>query len=101
MDMATTAETDGRPTGRHEAPRRELLPGVTARSAVLVVGVLLLQRGFVLGYVGAFHAPDPREIPLAVVAPAGAPAGTARSAADRLHGIEGDPVAARVAGDEA
>ena len=87
--------------GRHEADRRELLPGVTLRSAVLVVGVLLLQLGFVLSYVGAFHAPSPRSVPVAVVAPAGAPAGTAASAAARLDRLPGAPLSARPAADEA
>jgi hypothetical protein len=86
--------------GQHEAPRRELLPGVTRRAAVLVVGVLLLQLGFVLSYVGAFHAPTPRDVPLAVVAPAGAPAGTAESVASSLERIPGDPLDVQVAGAE-
>jgi hypothetical protein len=87
--------------GRHEAQRRELLPGVTLRSAVLVIGVLLLQLGFVLSYVGAFHAPTPRSVPIAVVAPAGAPAGTAQSAAARLGALPGTPLSARTAASEA
>ncbi len=82
--------------GLHEAPRRELLPGVTRRAAVLVIGVLLLQLGFVLSYVGAFHAPAPRDVPLAVVAPPGAPAGTADQVAAQLEGIAGDPLDVRV-----
>ena len=86
--------------GQHEAPHRELLPGVTRRAAVLVVGVLLLQLGFVLSYVGAFHAPTPRGVPLAVVAPAGAPAGTAESLADQLAGLPGDPLQVQVADTE-
>jgi hypothetical protein len=86
--------------GRHEAQRRELLPGVTLRSALLVVAVLLLQLGFVLSYVGAFHAPTPRSVPLAVVAPAGAPAGTAQQAADRLDGLARHPLAARPVASE-
>jgi hypothetical protein len=86
--------------GLHEAPRRELLPGVTRRAAVLVIGVLLLQLGFVLSYVGAFHAPTPRDVPLAVVAPAGAPAGTAQSVADQLEALDGDPLQVQVAGSE-
>ena len=86
--------------GLHEAPRRELLPGVTRRAAVLVIGVLLLQLGFVLSYVGAFHAPTPRDVPLAVVAPAGAPAGTAQSAAAQLEGLTGDPLEVQVADTE-
>lgn len=80
--------------GLHQAPRRELLPGVTRRAAVLVVGVLLVQLGFVLSYVGAFHAPVPREVPVAVVAPAGAPAGTADSLVERLDGLDGRPLEA-------
>jgi hypothetical protein len=87
--------------GRHEAGRRELLPGVNLRSVVLVVGVLLLQFGFVLSYVGAFHAPEPRRVPVAVVAPAGAPAGTAQRVVARLDGIAGEPLDARTAADEA
>jgi hypothetical protein len=66
-----------------------------------VVGVLLLQLGFVLSYVGAFHAPTPRNLPLAVVVPAGAPAGTGNSVVDRLEGIDGDPLDARAVGSEA
>src|SRR3954471_14259120 len=87
--------------GQHEAPRRELLPGVTRRAALLVVGVLLLQLGFVLSYVGAFHAPTPRDIPLAVVVPTGAPAGTADSVVEQLEGLDGDPLDVRTADSEA
>jgi hypothetical protein len=86
--------------GLHEAPRRELLPGVTRRAAVLVIGVLLLQLGFVLSYVGAFHAPTPRDVPVAVVAPAGAPAGTADQVAAQLEVLAGDPLDVRVADTE-
>jgi hypothetical protein len=86
--------------GRHEAARRELIPGVTLRSAVLVIGVLLLQLGFVLSYIGAFHAPTPRQVPIAVVAPAGAPAGTAENVVRQLDGISGDPLSARTAPSE-
>jgi hypothetical protein len=86
--------------GLHEAPRRELLPGMTRRAAVLVIGVLLLQLGFVLSYVGAFHAPAPRDVPLAVVMPAGAPAGIAQVVVDRLEGLAGDPLGVLVADTE-
>jgi hypothetical protein len=86
--------------GLHEAPRRELLPGVTRRAAVLVIGVLLLQLGFVLSYVGAFHAPTPRDVPLAVVAPAGAPPGTADQVVAQLEGSAGGPLDVRVADTE-
>jgi hypothetical protein len=66
-----------------------------------VIGVLLLQFGFVLSYVGAFHAPTPRQVPLAVVAPAGAPAGTSASVVARFDGLAGRPLDARTAADEA
>lgn len=88
-------------TGRHEVPRRELLPGVTVRSVALVLGVLLLQLAFVLSYVGAFHQPTPRDIPLAVVAPAAAPAGTAEQVAAGLDGLAGTPLDSRAVGTEA
>src|SRR3954471_19563119 len=86
--------------GAHEAPQRVLIPGVTRRAAALVIGVLLLQFGFVLSYVGAFHAPTPYDVPVAVVAPSGAPAGTAASVVDRLDGLDGHPLGARAADSE-
>ena len=48
----------------------ELFAAVTARTLLLVIGVLLIQLGFVLSYVGAFHHPTPQRVPVAVVAPA-------------------------------
>ena len=98
MMASTTTVDEARAThaGRHEAPRRELLPGVTRRSALLVVGVLLLQLGFVLSYVGAFHAPTPREIPVAVVAPVG----TAQQVAQQLNALDGDPLDVHVVASE-
>ncbi len=36
--------------------------------AALFVGVLLLQMGFILSYVAAFHQPTPRDIEIAVIA---------------------------------
>ncbi|WP_199588967.1 DUF3533 domain-containing protein [Blastococcus sp. TF02A-26] len=73
----------------------------TVRTAVLVLGVLLLQLGFVLSYIGAFHSPTPREVPLAVVLPAGAPADAAGDVVDALNGIDGSPLDARAVADEA
>jgi hypothetical protein len=43
---------------------------ISPRTTALVIGVLLLQLGFVLSYVGAFHTSTPHRIPIAVVAPA-------------------------------
>ncbi|MFB6888867.1 ABC transporter permease [Kitasatospora sp. NPDC056327] len=55
------------------APRKglaaELKGAVTPRAALLVIGVLLLQLGFVVSYVGALHHPAPHELSIAVVAP--------------------------------
>jgi hypothetical protein len=81
--------------GRHEAPdsevadpaaarpglRAELADAVTARTVAMVAAVLLLQLGFILSYVGAFHSPKPHHISLAVIAPT--------QAAENLNGIAG------------
>jgi hypothetical protein len=66
-----------------------------------VLGVLLLQLGFIASYLGAFHDPKPRDIPIAVVAPPGAPAGSADQAVARLNQLSGHPVKARAASDAA
>ncbi|MGW0040689.1 hypothetical protein [Rhodococcus sp. NPDC003348] len=76
------------PTDRYSP--RQILIAVT-------IGVLLLQLGFITSYVAAFHQPTPRDIPIAVVAEAGLPAGIDQQVADRLNDIDGHPVQARVA----
>ncbi|MDN5745261.1 MAG: DUF3533 domain-containing protein [Nocardioidaceae bacterium] len=86
--------------GDLEAPRLELLPGVTRSAALLVLGALVLQLGFVFSYVGAFHSPTLRDAPIGVVAPAGAPPGAAQSVADKLNGLDGGPVDAAAYPDE-
>jgi hypothetical protein len=48
----------------------ELEESVQPRTVILIAGVLLMQLGFILSYVGAFHAPTPSGVPVAVVAPA-------------------------------
>jgi hypothetical protein len=58
----------------------------------MVIGVLVLQLGFILSYVGAFHAPKPQRIPVAVVAPAAVAAQTAA----RINAISGRPLQADV-----
>ncbi|MBT2213321.1 DUF3533 domain-containing protein [Actinomadura sp. NEAU-AAG7] len=74
----------------------ELRDAVTPRSMALVTGVLALQLGFILSYIGAFHSPTPHRIPVAVVAPAQ----VAGPLVTRLNGLDGDPVEARPAGSE-
>lgn len=59
------------------------------------VGVLILQLGFIASYVAAFHQPTPREIPIAVVAEQGIPAGVDTDTVDKLNGIDGTPLQAR------
>lgn len=76
---------------------RELRDAISPRTVVLVLGVLLLQLGFIASYVGAFHQAEPRSVPITVVAPTGAPAGTAGRAADALSRIEGTPLEATTA----
>jgi hypothetical protein len=92
------------PTGADEPVQKrgvgaELRDAITVRSFVLVLGVLLLQLGFIASYLGAFHDPKPRDIPIAVVAPAGAPAGTADQVVIRLNQLPGHPLKARTASD--
>jgi hypothetical protein len=53
--------------GENEPVRKkfldELHDAVSLRTFLLVFGVLLLQLGFILSYVGAFHSPRPVRIP--------------------------------------
>ena len=70
------------------------------RPAVLLVGVLLIQLGFIASYVGAFHSPTPRDVPVAVVAPEGASSDVARQTADSLNALEDHPLKATVSRDE-
>jgi hypothetical protein len=81
--------------------RDELRDAVTRRASVLVLGVLLLQLGFIASYLGAFHNPAPRRIPIAVVAPPGAPPGTAAQTAAKLNALTGHPLQARAAASTA
>ncbi len=91
--------------GRHEAPERppthssgltgrvgfraEVRDAVSPRTVALVVGVLFVQLAFILSYVGAFHAPKPHRIPVALVAPAQASA----HLVPQLDALPGQPVA--------
>lgn len=98
--------TDTSTPGRHERPepvraaptwRAELKNAVSPRTVTLVVGVFLLQLGFILSYVGAFHSPKAHEIDLAVVAPES----TAATVVAQLNSIDSHPVRARLVNDQA
>jgi hypothetical protein len=84
---------------RQRAPgfAAELRDAVSARTALVIAGVLLLQFGFILSYLGAFHAPRPRHIPVDIVAPAPA----AAQLAARIGSLPGQPLRARVVTSEA
>ncbi|MER6391994.1 DUF3533 domain-containing protein [Streptomyces sp. NPDC059382] len=74
----------------------EVKDAVTARAALLVLGVLALQLAFITSYIGAFHHPVPSEIPLAVAAPA---RGVADRYAERLDTLPGAPLDAHAVKD--
>jgi hypothetical protein len=95
-DVSRGADVRDRP-GRRRSFGTDLRDAVTGRAVALVLGVLALQLGFVASYLGALHAPSPHRIDLAVVAPGGA----APQVAQRLGALPGDPLAPRVAADEA
>ncbi|MBY4130786.1 hypothetical protein HQO83_20540 [Rhodococcus fascians] len=71
------------------------------KMSLLAAAVLVLQLGFILSYVSAFHEPTPHAIPIAVVTEAGLPEGLDQQTADRLDAIEGTPLDARTAADTA
>jgi hypothetical protein len=69
--------------------RAELRDAVSLRTISLIIGVLLLQLGFILSYVGAFHAPKPHEIRIGIVSPSEK---ISTQIADKLNGIGEHPV---------
>jgi len=89
-------------TNKHEAAEPPETLGdrfrdaIAPRTLVLGLGVLLLQFGFILSYIGAFHAPAPHRIPVTVVAPEQ----VAAQVVDKLNAVAGEPVAARTSDDE-
>ncbi len=92
---------EDRATGTTAADTAEhVRSAIKPRAALLLLGVLVLHLAFTFSYVGAFHNPKPHEIPMGVVAPSGAPAGTAEKAADQFNEIAEHPIDARVVGDE-
>ena len=75
----------------------ELFDAITSRTLLLVIGVLLIQLGFVLSYVGAFHHPTPHQVPVAVVAPAQ----ISGRVVTELSGLHGQPLSANAVPSEA
>ncbi|MGW7541383.1 ABC transporter permease [Streptomyces sp. NPDC054770] len=71
----------------------ELRDALNLRGVLLIVGVFALQLGFVLSYIGAFHAPKPHHIPVAVVAPAQ----VSGQVVKQLDALRSDPLDARPA----
>ncbi|MCZ4519827.1 hypothetical protein O4220_15025 [Rhodococcus ruber] len=71
------------------------------KMSLLAAAVLVLQLGFILSYVSAFHEPTPHAIPIAVVTETGLPDGLDQQTADRLNTIDGAPLDARTAVDTA
>src|SRR3954453_14029306 len=95
------------PYGRHELPEEapepqsfgaEFRDAVSLRTVVLILGVLLLQLGFVLSYVGAFHAPTPQHIPLGVASPSTQASGRVVA---KINSIPSAPLAAVPVADRA
>lgn len=86
------------PAPHHEHSSDNLLVkyGATKVMAALFVGVLLLQMGFILSYVAAFHQPTPHGIEIAVIADRGTPDGMDQQIADKLNAIDGTPLNAQV-----
>jgi hypothetical protein len=70
---------------------------VSLRTVGLIIGVLALQVGFILSYVGAFHAPTPHQITIAVAAPAQVSA----QLVPKLNAIPSAPVHATAVTSEA
>ncbi|MEU3704002.1 DUF3533 domain-containing protein [Streptomyces anulatus] len=75
----------------------EMRDAITTRAVLVMVGVLLLQLGFALSYMGAFHAPEPHRIPIVVVAPQTVEA----SLVARLNALPGEPLHATSVPDRA
>ncbi|PHQ48446.1 DUF3533 domain-containing protein [Streptomyces cinnamoneus] len=67
---------------------QEARQAVTGRAALLVIGTLVLQLGFIASYIGAFHHPVPKDISLGVVAPRQ----ISGQLVDKLRGLPGDPL---------
>ncbi|MDQ2957926.1 MAG: ABC transporter permease [Actinomycetota bacterium] len=97
-DRPASAEEAARTEGQQQPGfLTELWDAISVRTVTLVVGVLVLQLGFILSYVGAFHSPTPHRIPVSVVAPAQ----VAPQLIGQLNGIPGNPLHAVAVTDQA
>ncbi len=76
----------------------ELRDAVSARTVLLILGVLVVQLAFVASYVGAFHDPQPHDVSIGVVAP---DRQTAQQVAGKLDAPDGHPLAPAVVGSRA
>jgi len=99
----TTASEHGRQGSPEEliAPQgfwAELRDAVSLRTVSLIGGVLLLQFGFILSYVSAFHAPKPHEIRLGIVSPSQK---ISEQTADKMNAISSHPLNAVPVADKA
>jgi len=74
----------------------EFLDAFNVRTFLLVIAVLLIQAGFVLSYVGAFHHPSPHRVPIAVLAPAE----ISGHLVSELNAIGGQPLYATAVADK-
>ena len=82
--------------GRPTTFLAEVRDSIAPRTVSLVLGVLLLQLSFTLSYVGAFHAPKPQNVSIAIVAPAQESATLVRE----INAIASGPLRAQSVGDE-
>lgn len=78
-----------------ETLRDRLRDVMSPKTLTIALSALLLQLGFVLSYLGAFHAPAPHSIPVTVVAPPAA----AAQVVDTLNNVAGQPVSASSASE--
>jgi len=78
------------PLGPAAKWRAELKEALSARTVALVLGVLVLQLGFIWSYVGAFHHPAPHRIPIEVTGPSADVSSAVRS----LNSLPGRPLRA-------
>ncbi|MDH6119738.1 DUF3533 domain-containing protein [Kitasatospora sp. GAS204B] len=89
MNAAPTAVLTDAPAQYAGSLATELKDAVTPRAVALVLGAWVVAVAFMVSYVGAFHAPVPHRIPVAVVAPA--------QLVDELNSLTGEPLKADAA----